>query len=649
MIVWSLDTESFYSKEFSITNLGAWQYVFAPKAEHYLVSVAGSDGTRYVGSPEGAPWQQMQGGLWVSVNVGYDALVRRRLIQDGRIPDLPPSEWHDVADMWAYRGYPRALKLAVQARYGVPVSKDTRDKMKGKHWHAMTPEFQEEVKTYALSDADWPLKAWQDDSHLWPEHERRLSRLTREIGWRGVRIDADRVDRGIKQMQLLCWAAEQKIPWSDEAPALSYPRLVAECRKAGIEAPGSLAIGDEGCEYWEDKYTAKYPWVAAMRIKRRCNAMLKKLQTIRSRIREDGTVPTELKYCGGGLPGRWSGSGGINFQNLPREEFFGVEWWAKEGQPILGGLIPDVIEGVDLRACIIPREGNRFIAPDLSQIEPRVAALIVKDTKFIALLGEGHSPYDAHAVSTGMCQPSPISLKKSNPPLYQLAKARELALGYQAGHHKFIMMAPLYVSPEECERIFSAPVTEEQVKAYENYLLKLKIAAWTARWRRSDAKGKLALVNSWLIVQDYRRSRPKTVAMWKRLQIALQESAVKGENLDVVLQSGRTMTYRNVSVFEGDLTAVMPQFGKLARQKIYGGQVFNNIVQGTARDVFAECTLRVADAGHDIVMSVHDELVLDVPASVTPEEIHALMVQPPSFMPLLPVASEVPVLMAYTK
>lgn len=754
MTIWSLDTESYYDNELSIKTLGAWHYVFHPAADHYLVSVAGSDGTRYVGPPEGAPWSKMAGGIWLSWNTAYDGLVWQRLVRDSRIPKDMPIAWHDPADMAAYLGYPRTLKFAIQAMYGVKVSKDTRDKMKGQRWHNMPPEFRKQVEDYALADAEWPLKVWQDHSHKWPEKERTLSRLTREMGGRGVRIDTDLADRYIKQLKLMCWAAEQKIPFR---PSLSLPKLQAACRDAGIESPISLAKDSEESEAWEEKYSGRFPWVGAMRILRRCNALCKKLETIRSRVREDGTCPTELKYFGAGLTGRWSGSGGINWQNFPRLPLFGPEWWRTEAEKVIGdivnfpgGMVP---EGIDLRQCVIPREGNHFLNPDLEQIEPRVAAVIVKDNKFVEILKSGVSPYVAHAIATGMYDAAAPPLTKSNP-IYALAKARELALSYNAGHHKFIVMAPLYVPAAEVDRIFSAPVSDVQQEAYENYLLRCNIPTWTSKWERADAMTKTWLVNSWLIVEDFRAKKPKTVAMWKKMHHALQWSI--GEDLDIELPSGRVMRYSDIQmenngsskelyaewffaklrgvphffhlsksdcsldprdwtslsgdgftlretksagaepitiarrggsiartlyadglppdeiarkigsgmeiedrigrkykakIANGELTALIPSFGRLQRCKLYGGALFNNLIQGTARDAYAECWLRVAAAGYEqnVVLSIHDELVLDVPKSVQPETIKELMGQAPEWMPTLPVTSSCESLAYYTK
>jgi DNA polymerase bacteriophage-type len=44
----------------------------------------------------------------------------------------------------------------------------------------------------------------------------------------------------------------------------------------------------------------------------------------------------------------------------------------------------------------------------------------------------------------------------------------------------------------------------------------------------------------------------------------------------------------------------------------YGGKLVENIIQAIARDVLADSMLRLDRLGYDIVMHVHDEIVMEV-------------------------------------
>lgn len=49
------------------------------------------------------------------------------------------------------------------------------------------------------------------------------------------------------------------------------------------------------------------------------------------------------------------------------------------------------------------------------------------------------------------------------------------------------------------------------------------------------------------------------------------------------------------------------------RNETWGGKLVENIVQAVARDCLAETIRRVSAAGYQIVMTVHDEIIADVP------------------------------------
>jgi len=63
-------------------------------------------------------------------------------------------------------------------------------------------------------------------------------------------------------------------------------------------------------------------------------------------------------------------------------------------------------------------------------------------------------------------------------------------------------------------------------------------------------------------------------------------------------------------------------------------------VQAISRDCLAEAMMRLAAAGYQIVMHVHDEVVLDVPAEQADVDVvTAIMSAPISWAPGLPLAA----------
>ena len=62
-----------------------------------------------------------------------------------------------------------------------------------------------------------------------------------------------------------------------------------------------------------------------------------------------------------------------------------------------------------------------------------------------------------------------------------------------------------------------------------------------------------------------------------------------------------------------ELTYLAEKMGKSFRTGTYGGKLVENIVQAVARDLMAEAMLRVEAAGFEVVLSVHDELIAEIP------------------------------------
>jgi hypothetical protein len=625
---YAVDFESYYDDEVSIKTLGGYMYLQHPQCDIYLVSIYGPD-VDYVGSPDKAPWGKIAGHLWVSHNRAFDQLVYERLIELGTVKaKFQPSEWQCTANMSVYFAAPRDLAGASKALLGESANKEMRNYMKGKTWQeAVEAGKADALCDYARQDAKLCYRLWLKWADKWPDKEQELAQLTIRMGWRGVYVDLPRVEAGIAHLTTLMFDADQQIPWVGQVDAkgkpikrLSPPQLAMACRELGIPAPSSVAQDSEECEEWLDTYGATCPLVMALRTWRRCNAILQKLLTMRARVQANGRMQYGLKYFGAHT-GRWSGDTGYNVQNLPKEEMFGV----------------------DLRPCIIPEPGKKFIIADLSQIEPRIEAWIVKDEPFLDLCRKGMSPYEAHARLTMNWTGG--KLKDELPKSYALAKARILALGYGAGFLKFITMAKKY----DADACFDGEVTEEQTNAFLDWLKMVGNPDWNRKWETADADKRRIFVNSWLIVTDYRASNPAIAGdagLWSSLERDFKESHVHGV-FDMVLPSSRHLFYRQISGRGGQWTAQTQRFG--ARTHFYGGKLVENLVQASARDVFAEAKLRLDAAGHQIVLSVHDEVVVETELTTPLATIKHIISQDVSWLPGCPIACEAKETYAYCK
>ena len=85
---------------------------------------------------------------------------------------------------------------------------------------------------------------------------------------------------------------------------------------------------------------------------------------------------------------------------------------------------------------------------------------------------------------------------------------------------------------------------------------------------------------------------------------------------------------------------------------IYGANVFQNMVQGCARDVMAQHIYDISDSGYDIVLHVHDEVggeVDEEDAETAKEDIMNIMAKAPDWLEGCPLDSEALISKQYTK
>lgn len=250
--------------------------------------------------------------------------------------------------------------------------------------------------------------------------------------------------------------------------------------------------------------------------------------------------------------------------------------------------------GVDLRGLIVPAPGSAFIIADYAQIEARILLWLAGDYDFLDDLRGGMDLYEAAARRMlGYSDPRPI--KAVNPGLRQLAKGMTLGLGFGMGAGKFVsaakILAGLDLSFEECQ----------------NH------------------------------VRTFRATNPRIVGYWERTGDAFESRHGK-PHYRALLPSGRAIHYWE-PLCDGDMTYAAEKGG--VRVFAHPGLLVENAVQATARDILADAWLRLADAGVQIVMSVHDELVAECEKDDAPA-VKATMERIMRTPPAWPLADRLP-------
>ena len=85
---------------------------------------------------------------------------------------------------------------------------------------------------------------------------------------------------------------------------------------------------------------------------------------------------------------------------------------------------------------------------------------------------------------------------------------------------------------------------------------------------------------------------------------------------------------------------VESQTGKWTRFPVYGGSLFNNIVQGSARDILVRGMMNVEKAGYPVVLHTHDEPGCEIPRGFgSVEEYERLLCDLPAWAKGLPLTA----------
>lgn len=661
MNTFAIDFETYYDRDYSLKKMDAFSYVHHPKFDAYLMSVYGDD-FQWVGHPKDFQrWGIFNGAMLLAHNAAFDSLVFQRLQELNIIPDFKFQVsgfkfpiWLCTASLAVYLSAPRSLKGACKQLLNIDVDKTQRTKASGQSGSDLFGN--EAMFQYALEDARLCYLLWEKFHHLWPDDEQDLATLTFEWGRAGIAVDSQMLSKSIQSLETQRFDAVQMLPWVDdfnEDTPLSHRQLALACREAGIPCPVSLAMDDPDCEAWEEKYGPEYPWVNAMRIFRRTNMLLSRYYAVRNRIK----VGQASRLSSPADPSPVAASAGRGFPpqaySLKPQAIFPYSLkyfgavpgrWSGDAGFNVQNMPRGELFGVDLRKCFIPSPGCVFIIADLCQIEPRILAWLIDDEAFLSLVRSGVDIYEAHARSTmGYSDPGP--LKEVDPDKRALAKARVLGLGYGCGPQKFVSVA--------------------------KNLGGIDISF-------ADAKKTVA---------DFRTKNPRIARLWSQLDRDFKRSA--GSDYTIELPSGRELRYFNVAKTpRGYYAAATERGGK--QRSLYGCLLTENLVQATARDLFAHHLLLIhrylnpapdrnpspspvaATVGRDfsptasslqptvfpasplgrVVFHVHDEVIIEVPSSQANEareQIQTIMSTTPDWLTGCPVAAEASISTRYTK
>jgi DNA polymerase bacteriophage-type len=212
-------------------------------------------------------------------------------------------------------------------------------------------------------------------------------------------------------------------------------------------------------------------------------------------------------------------------------------------------------------------------------------------------------------------------------------------------------------------KVFNVPydeVDKEQRFIGKTSQLSLIFGVGAAKLRSAIKAGSgldLGEVESKRIVDLYRGTYTGVTNLWKLCTTAIKTIAENGEytfgtgNLYVVegtkgirFPSGIYMQYPQLANVIDEKTGEQGYKYKLRNgyDRLYGGKLMNNLVQGTARCIMSEAMVRVSKR-YSIVLTIHDALYILAPEHEAQEALDFLiteMTKVPLWMPDLPLAAE---------
>ncbi len=335
---------------------------------------------------------------------------------------------------------------------------------------------------------------------------------------------------------------------------------------------------------------------------------------------KDDRVRGLLQFYGANRTGRWAGRL-VQVQNLPRNYINTLDDardLAKngnfEGLKLLYGNVPDILSQLVRTAFITSKD--KFIISDFSAIEARVIAWLAGEEWVNEVFATHGKIYEATA--SQMFNVPIDKIKKGNPEysLRQRGKVATLALGYQGGESALIAMGAdrMGLSSEE--------------------LTDIKV-----RWRDANKN----IVRLWYAVGDavIQAMNGNGTQFVQCLEIRREWDMMYGlDFISVKLPSGRKLFYPKPFLQQNKFNKdALHYYGvnqttkKWEVNSTYGGKLVENIVQAIARDCLAETLIRLYDRNYEVVMHIHDEVVIDAYDDEKLEDVNNILAEPIPWAP----------------
>jgi len=296
----------------------------------------------------------------------------------------------------------------------------------------------------------------------------------------------------------------------------------------------------------------------------------------------DHKLPIPLKFYAAHT-GRWGGADSVNLQNLPSRG----------------------TQGGKLKRCIIAPKGHVIIDCDSSQIEARVLAWLAGQTDVLQLFADKQDVYKYMASRIYNIDPEHVSA-----PMRFIGKTTVLGAGYGMGAVKFqlqLLNMGTDADLDTCKHI---------IKQYRQN--NTRIAQW---WNHLNS-----------VLDHMIASKP--IARVDLVDL-LELSPFTG----IKLPNGMYMNYPELKRESDGQYSYAARYGV---NRIYGGKIAENLCQAVARCIIGEQMIEI-EKRYRVVLTVHDAIACVVPVDQAEEAqayIEQCMRTSPSWATGLPLNCE---------
>ena len=565
MNILTIDFETYYDKDYSLSKITTEEYVRDPRFEVIGVAVQINDG-----EPEWFSGTKEQVKFWLgkfkwseSFALAHNAMFDAAILS--WVFKIHPKAWLDTLSMARpVHGLEVGGSLkALSEHYGLGEKGTEVLNAIGKKRTFFKKDELDAYGGYCCNDVRLTYDLFQKLKVSVPTKELKLIDLTiKMFSEPMIELDVPLLEEHLSEVlarksELLANAE------SDREIIMSNEKFATALMALGVEPPKKISART-GKEAWAFSKTDEgfkvlmdHPDEAVQNLVAARLGVKTTLEETRTQrfidIGKRGNLPVPLKYYAAHT-GRWGGSDKVNLQNLP----------ARDGKS-------------KIKKALMAPKGYTLIDSDSSQIEARVLAWLSMQEDLVENFARGE---DVYKIMASKIYGIPVDEVTKEQRFF--GKTVILGCGYGMGAPKFQMMLRLQgvvIDEKESERI---------IHIYRSTYPRIH-ALWN--------QGKDVL-DGLLFDRPARFGRPGVVE-------------VSGDGIR--LPSGMSVVYPHLDrKTDGVMGGVEKHtFSYKARKEtiyIYGGKVVENVVQALARCIVAEQMLKIAKK-YRVVLTVHDAIM----------------------------------------